>query len=207
MMKRRRRAALAAILATTLIAGSALAATKTYNITANSNSDQCTANMGSFSPPNVTANAGDTVVMHFSVPASDPYSGGIEIRGLGSSFTIPRGGSNSTTVTANQTMTFSSYWPSTSCHKADGQIIVSGAAPAAPTAPAPSQPGKGSGTPPPAAATPTPTGSGSASSSNLPATGSTDVFAASLGLTILVVTYYLYREEKRNLNKKLRDSK
>lgn len=117
------------------------------SITGGTNGTACDSG-GYFTPSSVTINSGDTVTI--SVPADDPYTGGLEIHGFPQgSFTVARGGSMTTnTITAD--VSYYGTWPSSGCMKGSGTITVT-----APVQPPPSNPGP----------TPTPTPSSSSSSS------------------------------------------
>lgn len=78
---------------------------------------------GYFKPSSISLSSGDTVT--FSVPADDPYSGGIQINGLpGGSFVVPRGGSK-TTAPITAAASFHGTWPnSPTCLKGSGTITL-----------------------------------------------------------------------------------
>jgi plastocyanin len=104
---------------------SATAATKSLDITATSSS---------FSPSSITVDPGDVVTLNFSVPANDSYCCGLEVRSSAfSTVTIAKGGSGSATFTALSSFTFSSYWPASNVHKADGTVTIQSAAVQPPT--------------------------------------------------------------------------
>jgi hypothetical protein len=95
---------------------STTAATKSFEIIATSSS---------FSPSSITVDPGDVVTLNFSVPASDSYCCGLEVRSSAfSTVTVAKGGSGSAAFTASSSFTFSSYWPASSVHKADGTVTV-----------------------------------------------------------------------------------
>lgn len=126
-----------------VLAMPAHAASKTFSVTANSGSNSCSSSaVGSFAPVGLSVAAGDQVSVTFNVPASDSYSGGIEIRGFpAGNFVVARGGSQTTSFTAGSNFSFSGWWPSSNCHKADGSVSVA-------QAPPPPPPPKNSSSPP-----------------------------------------------------------
>ena len=91
-------------------------------ITGGTNGPACGSG-GYFKPSSVTVNSGDTIT--FSVPADDPYSGGLQINGFPQgSFAVARGSSMTTSpITAN--VSFNGTWPnSPSCMKGSGSVTV-----------------------------------------------------------------------------------
>lgn len=99
----------------------ATAATKSLNITATSSS---------FSPSSITVDPGDVITLNFSVPSTDTYCCGLEVRSSAfNTVTIAKGGSGSATFSASSSFTFSSYWPASNVHKADGTVTVQTATP------------------------------------------------------------------------------
>lgn len=88
-----------------------------------------TARSEGFSPASLTVDAGDAVSITFSVPADDSYCCGLQVKapGVFDTGAIARGQSQSVTFTAASSLTFSSYWPATSVHKADGTVTVQSA--------------------------------------------------------------------------------
>jgi hypothetical protein len=103
----------------------------TAAVTGGTNGPLCNSG-GYFLPTAVTVASGDTVT--FSVPASDPYAGGIQINGFPQgSFVVPRGGSITTAaLTAN--VSYQGTWPnSPGCIKGSGTITIQAAS--SPTAP------------------------------------------------------------------------
>lgn len=111
--------AIVAILIFSIIGLPAKAATKSLDITTTSSS---------FSPSSITVDPGDVVTLNFSVPTTDSYCCGLEVRSSAfSTVTVAKGGSGSATFTASSSFTFSSYWPATSVHKADGTVTVQSA--------------------------------------------------------------------------------
>lgn len=108
--------ALAAILIVSITGLPSKAATKSFDITATSSS---------FSPSSISVDPGDVVILNFSVPSNDSYCCGLEVRASAfSTVTVAKGGSGSVTFTASSSFTFSSYWPASSVHKADGTVTV-----------------------------------------------------------------------------------
>jgi hypothetical protein len=78
---------------------------------------------GYFKPADITIHSGESIT--FSVPANDPYSGGLQVNGLpGGKLVIPRGGSTTTrAITAS--VSYNGTWPNeTSCKKGSGTITV-----------------------------------------------------------------------------------
>lgn len=115
-MKRAWSIILIALFLASFIPAPSTAATKSFDITATSSS---------FSPSTITADPGDVVTVNFTVPSTDSYCCGLDVRSSAfSTVTIAKGGSGSATFTARSSFTFSSYWPSTSVHKADGTVTV-----------------------------------------------------------------------------------
>jgi len=113
---------------------SASAAIKSFDITATSSS---------FSPATVNVDSGDVVTLNFSVPTIDDYCCGLEVRSSKfSTVAVAKGSSNSVSFTADTSFTFSSYWPASSVHKADGTVTVQATtvAPAPDPTPAPKTP-------------------------------------------------------------------
>ncbi|MBI4426207.1 MAG: IPT/TIG domain-containing protein [Candidatus Kerfeldbacteria bacterium] len=103
----------------------AFAAAKSFDIVATSSS---------FSPSSITVDPGDVVTLNFSVPSTDSYCCGLDVRSSAfSTVTIAKGGSGNATFTASSSFTFSSYWPASSIHKADGTVTVQTAAVQPPT--------------------------------------------------------------------------
>lgn len=118
------------------------------SITGGTNGAACDSG-GYFTPSSVTINSGDTLTI--SVPANDPYEGGLEVHGFPQgSFVVARGSSVTTNpITAN--VNYYGTWPSSGCMKGSGTIAVS-TPPVTPPNPTPST------TPPstpPTATTPT----------------------------------------------------
>ncbi|HVC35977.1 MAG TPA: hypothetical protein VNE40_00820 [Candidatus Dormibacteraeota bacterium] len=105
-----------------------------FSITGGTYGTTCTSG-GYFTPSSVTINGGDTVTI--TVPANDPYAGGLEIHGFPQgSFTVARGGSVTTNaITAN--VNYYGTWPSTGCMKGSGAITVSAPTPTPTPTPAP----------------------------------------------------------------------
>jgi hypothetical protein len=90
-----------------------------------------------FTPSSDTINSGDTVTI--SVPANDPYAGGLEIHGFPQGiFKVTPGGSMTTDpLTAD--VSYYGTWPSSGCMKGSGTITVS-----TPVQPPPSSTGSSS---------------------------------------------------------------
>ncbi|HUB92877.1 MAG TPA: Ig-like domain-containing protein [Verrucomicrobiae bacterium] len=113
----------------------------TTDITGGTNGPLCNSG-GYFTPAAVTVTSGDTIT--FSVPANDPYAGGVQVNGFPQgSFVVPRGGSVTTqALTAN--VSYQGTWPnSPSCIKGSGTITVQ----AAPATSSPSAPPASSSSP------------------------------------------------------------
>lgn len=107
---------------------------------------------GYFTPPSLTVASGSTIT--FSVPSSDPYSGGLEIHNFPEgNFTVLPGGHHTTSPLAGS-VSYYGTWPSSGCQKGSGAITVTAAPTPTPTStPAPVSAGS---TPTPKS-TPTPT--------------------------------------------------
>lgn len=80
----------------------------------------------SFSPNTVSVSAGQKRKLRFTVPSTDAYCCGLEIRSTAfPTLTIAKGGEATTDyLTVTSSFTFSSYWPSSNVHKADGTVNV-----------------------------------------------------------------------------------
>ncbi len=110
-----------------------------HNITGGSYGPLCNSG-GYFTPSTMTISSGDTITI--SVPANDPYSGGLEVHGFPEGdFTVQNGHSHTTSALTSN-VSFYGSWPYTGCTKGSGTITV--------THPAPPPP------PPPPSPTPTP---------------------------------------------------
>lgn len=98
----------------------------TTNVTGGTNGPLCNSG-GYFTPSSVTVTSGDTIT--FSVPANDPYAGGVQINGFPQGgFVVPRGGSV-TTQALTADVSYQGTWPnSPSCIKGSGSITVQTAA-------------------------------------------------------------------------------
>lgn len=121
------------------------------SIVGGTNGPDCSSG-GYFTPSTVTVNSGDTATI--SVPAGDPYAGGMEVHfSNGLDYTIARGGSQTTAPLA-ASVTYYGTWPSSGCLKGSGAITVN--APAPPPSP-----------PPASAPPPPPASSGGGSGSSL----------------------------------------
>ena len=75
---------------------------------------------------NLTVNKGDTVKITFKVRSTGVYFGGLDFRGA-PYFTSPKvlpGGETTVEFTADQSFTYSSYWPASSILKSSGTITV-----------------------------------------------------------------------------------
>ena len=92
------------------------------SITGGTNGAACDSG-GYFTPSSATITSGDTITI--SVPANDPYAGGLEAHGFPQgSFVVARGGSITTNaITAN--VDYYGTWPSSGCMKGSGTITVS----------------------------------------------------------------------------------
>ncbi|HEY4160687.1 MAG TPA: hypothetical protein VGM08_01365 [Candidatus Saccharimonadales bacterium] len=108
-------------------------------ITGGTNGPDCNSG-GYFTPSSTTVNSGDTVTI--SVPANDPYAGGVQVHGFPQgNFVVARGSSVTTSpITAN--VSYYGTWPSTGCMKGTGTITVN-----APVSTPPAN--SGGSTPPP----------------------------------------------------------
>lgn len=76
-------------------------------------------------PETITVPKGATVRLTFKVRSSGVYYGGLDFKS--NKFitpAIPPGGSNSVTFTADETFTYSSYWPRSGVKKAEGTVVV-----------------------------------------------------------------------------------
>jgi hypothetical protein len=85
------------------------------------------ANSGSFSPNNITVDQGDFITITFSVPATDLYCCGIQVKGDGGQFdteTIGLGSSKEVSFTASTSFGFTTYRPGTTIVKAHGTVTV-----------------------------------------------------------------------------------
>jgi len=91
-------------------------------ITGGTNGAACDSG-GYFKPSSVTINSGETIT--FSVPANDPYAGGLQVNGLPQgNLVIARGGS-ATTSPITTSVSFNGTWPDdTACKKGSGTITV-----------------------------------------------------------------------------------
>ena len=104
------------------------------SITGGTNGPDCNSG-GYFTPSSTTINSGDTVTI--SVPANDPYSGGLEIHGFPEgNFTILPGNSH-TTVSLTTSVNYYGTWPSSGCMKGSGTVTVTAPVPSPPPAPSP----------------------------------------------------------------------
>ena len=126
-MKRQRTRAFGLLIIALLLATlrPAYVAAATTAVTGGTNGPLCNSG-GYFTPASVTVASGDTIT--FSVPADDPYAGGIQINGFPQgSFVVPRGGSVTTdALTAD--VSYQGTWPSAlSCIKGSGTITVQAA--------------------------------------------------------------------------------
>ena len=94
----------------------------TTAVTGGTNGPLCNSG-GYFTPASVTIASGDTIT--FSVPANDPYAGGVQINGFPQgSFVVPRGSSVTTQVLTGN-VSYQGTWPnSLSCIKGSGTITV-----------------------------------------------------------------------------------
>jgi hypothetical protein len=113
---------------------------ETHEIKAKSGGLNC-GDGGSFDPSIITINAGDSIT--FKVPSDDPYPAGLEIHGFpGGNFTILPGGSHITPALLVDVPNYYATWPSTTCKKGTGNIIVKQPETpvAVPTAPPPPPP-------------------------------------------------------------------
>jgi hypothetical protein len=149
--KLRTLASLLLVLGLSLALRVAPVAAATVSIAGGTFGADCTSG-GYFTPSSATITSGDTVTI--SVPANDPYAGGVEVHGFSQgSFVVARGGSVTTNaVTAN--VSYYGTWPSTGCMKGTGTIMVNASVQPVVTAP----PSAGSST-----STPTTTSSSSTS--------------------------------------------
>ena len=120
---------------------------------------------GYFSPSQVTVASGDTIT--FSVPANDPYSGGLQIHGFpeGNFTVLP--GSSHTTAALTAGVSYYGTWPSSGCMKGSGSVTASAPATPVPTRSAPTTTTTPAKTPITAAA-PSPAASASPSSTVSP---------------------------------------
>lgn len=114
-----------AFLLTILLAGSGFGNTvhaASTSVTGGTNGPFCNSG-GYFTPASTTIADGDTIT--FSVPANDPYAGGIQVNGFGQgSFVVPRGGSV-TTAALHANVSYQGTWPnSPGCIKGSGTITV-----------------------------------------------------------------------------------
>jgi len=76
-------------------------------------------------PATITVAKGQTVNLTFKVRSTNVYYGGLEFRSP--KFVTPKvlpGGQNSVSFVADESFTYSSYWPATNVKKADGTIAV-----------------------------------------------------------------------------------
>ncbi len=76
-------------------------------------------------PATITVQKGAMINLTFLVRSSNVYYGGLEFRSP--KFRTPpifAGGSNSVTFTADESFTYSSYWPRSNVKKADGRVEV-----------------------------------------------------------------------------------
>lgn len=76
-------------------------------------------------PGSISVPQGATVHLTFKVRSDNVYFGGLDFRS--SKFTtesVPPGGQTTVTFTADNTFTYSSYWPDSNTKKADGTIAV-----------------------------------------------------------------------------------
>ena len=180
-----------------------LAADQSFNITANSGSIY--PNDGNFvcngcSLP-LQVQSGDNISITFTVPSSDPYCCGIQVKGNNGQFdtgTIAPGGSSTISFTASTSFTFTSYWPGTGTVKATANVNVAIPPTPTPTTAPTTAPNMPTNTPQPTSAQPTGT------PSNLPSTptnlkarvvSSTQIeltWSAATGAT----SYQIYRNNK-----------
>ena len=92
------------------------------SITGGTNGPDCNSG-GYFTPSTVAIKTGDMVTI--SVPANDPYAGGLEVHGfVQGSFVVARG-SSVTTNAISAAVSYYGTWPSTGCMKGSGTITVS----------------------------------------------------------------------------------
>lgn len=78
-----------------------------------------------FTPAEVRAPRGARVELTFQVAEEEVYYGGLSIRSsVFNTGPIAKGASKTVSFTADQSFTFSSYWPTSGVKKADGQLIV-----------------------------------------------------------------------------------
>src|SRR5260221_13053272 len=123
------------ILAAILVSHLEIVEAASYDITANSGGTG--GGTGTFSPPSITVNSGESVSITFHVPANDPYCCGMIITGNGGQFntgTIMSGGSAMVNFTATSSFTFTSKWP-TGIVKGTGTVNVNPPPPPPPPPP------------------------------------------------------------------------
>lgn len=79
-----------------------------------------------FYPATIKVTKGDTVKITFKVRTDNVYFGGLRIISgdLFNTGALVPGGSNTVQFKATSNVTFSSYWPSSGVHKADGTVII-----------------------------------------------------------------------------------
>ncbi len=148
----------------------------TYNITGSS--DGTCNGAGSFTNVPITVTQGESVTVIVTI--TDPnYPPGWDVRGFPTgNVTIANNQSHSFSFTASASFSFSGWWPSSSCHKADGQVTVQVPPPAPDPTPAPAP------TPTPAPApTPTPTPITSSPSASTPVPASVTEAPAAAAVT------------------------
>lgn len=92
-------------------------------ITGGTNGPDCTSG-GYFTPQSTTVQSGDTVTI--SVPANDPYAGGIEVHGFSEGNFVVLPGKSHTTSAITSNVSYYGTWPSTGCMKGSGTITVAG---------------------------------------------------------------------------------
>ncbi len=108
-----------------------------YSITGGSYGPLC--NSGGYFTPNKTAVvSGSTVTI--SVPANDPYSGGLEVHGFPEGDFTVQNGTSHTTQPLKANVSFYGSWPFTGCTKGSGTITVTHATPPPPPPPPPPVP-------------------------------------------------------------------
>lgn len=74
----------------------------------------------------INVNKGDRVKITFVVKTTNTYFGGLDFRSIvwGDTGTVKPGESKTVEFTADNTFTFTSYWPISSVKKSDGQVVV-----------------------------------------------------------------------------------
>ena len=133
----------------------------TTDVTGGTNGPLCNSG-GYFTPSSITITSGDTIT--FSVPANDPYAGGVQVNGFPQgSFVVPRGGSTTTQILTTN-VSYQGTWPGDpSCIKGSGTVTIQ----AASSPSSPSSSGSGSSSPS--------SGTSSSSSSSAPSTSKTTI--------------------------------